>query len=197
MGVNTFPSSHLFANHIPTSTPENIYYADLFEINGRTWMIQGFGKTEAARIATNKNDKCMIGLDSVAIVQNGNTLEARLDQGGAASYSSGPCALHKLDVIAYCLSPEQTEKAYKPRDGKLEIVEVDNKVLASLCSTYPYPGALVPNFFTSSEVEYFHNKWRMTQRFLELTTGTVGTRFLLVPYMPLVQDKAELYRGFV
>lgn len=194
---NPFPKDSPFGHFVRSDTPENIYYADLFRINDRNWMIQGFGKTQAARIASGKKKDAMYATDSVALIREGDTLWGRYDLGAASSYDLELNKLHKLDIIAYCLDESQTIKAFAPRDGIREIVDVGVEILSALCATYPYPASLAYHFFTQHEVAHFTNPMRMTKRFIELTKGAAGTRFLLVPYMPVLVDKAALYSSFV
>lgn len=193
---NPFPKDSPFGNFVRSDTPENIFYADLFQMNGRNWMIQGYGKTNAARIATGKNSDFMYATDSVALIRKGDTLWGRYDLGASSNYDSELNKFHKLDAITYCLSEAQTIKAFAPTGGKREIVDVDYEVLSALCATYPYPASLAFHFFTQEEAEHFANPMRMTERFVELAKDTVGTKFLLIPYMPLVEEKAALYINF-
>ena len=190
------PTDHPFGHMIPSDTPENIYYADLFRINDHNWMIQGYGKSTAARIASDKKTEAMYATDAVAIIRDGDTLWGRYDPGALTTKNPELCALHKIDAIAYCLDEQQTTKAFEPRGGVREIVEVDSALLSSLCATYQYPAYMASHFFTESEFAYFANPYRMTQRFIELTQGAVGTKFLLVPYMATIEEKAALYSSF-
>jgi hypothetical protein len=194
---NSLPMNSLFANLIPTDTPENIYYADLFRIENRNWMIQGFGKSDAASIASYKDPDAMYATDAVAIIRDGDTLWGRYDPGAHSIVETEQSRKHKLDAIAYCLDEEQTIKAYAPRGGQREIVDAGATMLLALCARYPYPALLTPQFFTQQELEYLENPVRMTERFIELTKDIVSTKFLLVPYMPTVAEKAALYRSFV
>lgn len=194
---NPFPKDSPFGHFVRSDTPENIYYADLFRINDRNWMIQGFGKTNAVRIASGRKSDAMYATDSVALIRDGETLWGRYDLGAASSYDSELNKLHKLDAIAYCLNEAQTIKAFAQRDGMREIVNVGSEMLSALCATYPYPASLAFHFFAQQEVAHFTNPIRMTEHFIELTKGATGTRFLLVPYMPVVEDKAALYSSFV
>ena len=59
MTVTTNPFSHLEMS----KNADSIYYADLFKINNKICMITGFGKSQAARIAINKNNEADIARD--------------------------------------------------------------------------------------------------------------------------------------
>ncbi|WWW10908.1 hypothetical protein V7P26_07785 [Arcobacter cryaerophilus gv. pseudocryaerophilus] len=92
---------------------DSIYYADLFRINNKIWMIMGYGKSEVARIASNNIEEDDISRDSTAIKAKDNILEARFDIGAINTELDEETRnelskFHKVDYIAYCLSPEQT-----------------------------------------------------------------------------------------
>ncbi len=182
-----------FGHLIATDTPENIYYADLFCINDKNWMILGYGKSNAARIATNKIHALDMARDAVAIIRKDDELFARYDPGALSETDSELNALYKLDAIAYCLNEEQTIKAFDSVDDDREIADAGVEVLAALCATYMYPAYLAPHFFSQAEFKYFSSAKRMRERFVELTKNTKGTAFLLVPHMPKVEEKAALY----
>lgn len=193
---NTFPPDHPFSHLVRSDTPENIYYADLFRINNHNWMIQGYGKTTAARIASGKKSEAMYATDCVAIIRNGDTLCGRYDSGALSTKNPELHELHKLDAIAYCLNEEETIKVFKPRGGTREIVDVGVEVIASICATYPYPAYFAQHFFTHHELLHFSDPLRMTKRFVELTRGVPNIKFLIVPHMPTIEEKAALYNNF-
>lgn len=193
---NTFPPDHPLSHLVRSDTPESIYYADLFLINNHNWMIQGYGKTTAARIASNKKSEAMYATDSVAIIRSGDTLFGRYDPGALSTKNPKLHELHKLDAIAYCLSEEETIKVFKPRGGGREIIDVGPDILAAICATYPYPAYCAQHFFVEHELLYFADPLRMTKRFIELTQGVSGTKFLIIPHMPTIEEKAALYSSF-
>ena len=78
MTVTTNPFSHLEMS----KNADSIYYADLFKINNKICMITGFGKSQAARIAINKNNEADIARDAVAIIRENNILYGCYDPGG-------------------------------------------------------------------------------------------------------------------
>jgi len=192
-----YPPDHPFGHFIPSDAPENIYYADLFRIKDRNWMIQGYGKSTAARIAFDKKTDAMYATDTVGIIRDGNTLFGRYDPGALTTKDPDLCALHKIDAIAYCLDEKQTINEFEPRGGAREIVEADSALLSTLCATYSYPPYMAPYFFTPEALAYFSDPLRMKNRFIELTQGAVGTKFLIVPHMPTTEEKAALYCNFI
>lgn len=196
MGHNPYPPGHNFHHLVPSDTPENIYYADLFSIGGHTWMIQGSGKTKAARIASGGLSASMYATDAVAIIRDGVNIFGRYDAGAMNPNLPELHALHKIDALAYCLDEKQTFDLFDSRRLPLEIVDSDAYSLSLLCATYSYPAYMAPHFFQPDELSYFADERRMTARFRELTAGVSGVRFLLVPFMPSVEEKASLYKSF-
>src|SRR6185312_14712349 len=149
--TNRYPGSRPFSHLKPSDAPDSIYYADLFEINGHAWMIQGCGKTDAARIASNRNLEAMIATDAVAIIRDGDTLFGRYDPGALNTVKPELHKLHKLSAIAYCLDEEQTNWLVSQNRGKREIAVAGNRTLSSLCATYAYPAHMAPHFFSENE----------------------------------------------
>ena len=60
---------------------DSIYYADLFRIDNKIWMIMGHGKSDAARLASNRIEEDDLARDSVAIKVKNNILFAKCDFG--------------------------------------------------------------------------------------------------------------------
>ncbi len=199
MPTPSYPQDHPFSRFKPTDAAENIYYADLFRINNRNWMILGSGKSKAAMIASNDEKEAMYGTDSIAILREGDRLWARYDLGVLPTVTHENPELwtkHRLDAIAYCLDEEQTQFLAEASGTTHSIVSTGFRTLSSLCATYPYPAAMALHFFSTAEFERLSDPDRMMQRFAELTSGTKGTSFLLVPHMARVEEKADLYRTY-
>jgi hypothetical protein len=182
----------------PSAHADAIYHADLFRINGWNWMIGGIGKSRAAALASNGDSAADIARDTVAIIREGDELFGRYDPGAVPidpveRDRLHPC--HRLDAIAYCMSESETVQAYVERP--MTIAPVDNKMIGLMLSSLIYPAELAPFYFEPGELARLISRKRRLVRFLELTDGIVGTRFLVVPWMPTVEDKAALYARYV
>lgn len=173
---------------------ENIFYADLFTINGKNWMVMGEGKSTAARAACNKDLACDLARDGVALTRDGNDLYAHCDLGAFGSSVAAPVK-HKVDAIAYCVDPEHSPKVFS-KTGNV-IVEVDNNMVAALASSWPYTGSAAMSLVSAERWNELENPIRRLRLMTSLTEGVTSTKFLLVPYMPTVEDKADLYRNYV
>ena len=181
---------------VKSENADSIYYADLVRIHQKNWMILGCGKSTAAYIASGKDDTSMLAFDSVAIIRNDDhTLWGRFDA-GARRLDAEERPFEHLDAIAYCLSEEQTVKAYAPRNGVREILECGHELLFIFVANYPYPAACAEYVFSEDEYEYLANPHRMVQKFYELGLGAIGTKFLIVPFMSSVEEKAALYSNY-
>jgi hypothetical protein len=181
----------------PSAHADAIYHADLFHINGWNWMIGGIGKSRAAALASNGDSAADIARDTVAIIREGHGLLGRYDPGALPvepAKRDERYRSHKLDAIAYCLSASETAQAYV--DRPMTIAQVDNKMLGVMLSSQIYPADMAPFYFEPGELSRLISRNRRLVRFLELTEGIVGTSFLVVPWMPSVEDKAALYAGF-
>lgn len=173
---------------------ENIFYADLFTINGKNWMVMGEGKSTAARSACNKDPKCDLARDGVALTRNGDDLYAHFDLGASGVNAADPVK-HKVDAIAYCVEAKHSSKLFS-NTGNV-IVEADNNMVAAFASGWPYSGSAAMHLVTQQQWNELENPVRRLKFMTSLTDGVTSTKFLLVPYMPTVEDKADLYRNYV
>ena len=175
-----------------------IYEADLFVINGRTWMIGGTGKSQAATLASRGDAGADLARDSVGIIRDGDTLHGRFDPGALPIDPVERERRHrirKLDAIAYCMSAAETVHAFSHRP--CAIAPVDNKMIGWMLSSSMYPARWAPFYFDPGESARLLNRKLRLLRFLQLTEGIVDTRFLVLPWMPRVEAKAALYVNYV
>jgi hypothetical protein len=178
-------------------TADSIYYADLFAINGRSWLIMGAGKSEAARIATDNAKDADIGRDCFALSRRGEELFARFDPGALVRNPETSSTLHKwhkVDIVAYCFSESETEKAFANRS--IALLEADNELVGYFASVFPYPAYLAHHFVSGDKLEWLKNPARRLAQFKVLTSGVRNTIFVVVPFMPTVEQKAQLYCSF-
>lgn len=188
------PISNPFSYLEMSKNADSIYYADLFKINNKIWMITGFGKSQAARTAINKNDKADLARDAVAIIRDNNILYGRYDPGAINPVKKDLHALHKIDFIAYCLSDVQSQNFYLENPRVIE--EVNNNFVAIHLNDFHYTGSLTKYFCSSNYYNWLLDVQRGYDRFLELTDNITTTRFVVVPWMVTVEEKALLYTSF-
>jgi hypothetical protein len=171
---------------------DSIYYADLFRINKKIGMIMGYGKSEAARIATEKQEADDLSRDCVAIRNNNGILEGRFDPGGInPEVDSELFDFHTIDHIVYCLSPEQTDAIFTSNEKK--IVDCDLNTMTQLSVVYPFPAYIALSWFADLNVDYLQDPERRASKFQEVLQTCNFKKLGLVPYMPTVEDKAKLY----
>jgi hypothetical protein len=190
MTVTPNPFSHLEMS----KNADSIYYADLFKINNKIWMITGFGKSQAAKIAVNKNDKSYIAQDAVAIIRDNNILYGCYDSGAINSFAKDLPTLHKIDFIAYCLSDVQSQDFYLENPRAIE--EINNNFVAIHLNNFPYTGSTARYICSSNQYNWLSDVQRRYDRFLELTDNITTTQFVVVPWMVTVEEKALLYTSF-
>lgn len=182
----------------PSDLADSIYYADLFLINNLTWMIMGFGKSVAAYIASNKDGKSSVARDAVAITIKNGSLAGRYDPGGLNKDKINTLhRFYKIDIIAYCLSERETTQFNRKNQASLSIQATDNQMMGALSVQYPYPAYAAPLLFEPFENEALQNPSRREKRFIEITNQVRNVKYVLVPYMISVEEKAELYKNFV
>jgi len=177
-----------------SANADAIYESDLFAIAGRTWMIGGTGKTQAATIAAHSDAAAEIARDSVAIVREGDVLYGRFDPGALpidAEERGRRHKLWKLDAITYCLNATETVQSFG--EQLRVIIPADRRVIGLALSNRIYPARWAPFYFEPGELTRLLSRPLRLQRFLELTEGVKGTRFLLVPWMSRVEARAALY----
>ena len=174
---------------------ESIYYADLFRINGKVWALTGTGKSDAGRAATLSKQEDDLARDSVAFIRDGTTLMGRYDPGAInPALLNSLHTMHPLATVVYCLSEQETAKAFANRP--LELVQVDTETGGLLLSASVYHAPLFEHFFDDNESAYIYNSERRLRHWLQLTAGATNTRWLLAPWMPSASAKGALYASF-
>ncbi|MBD3611823.1 MAG: hypothetical protein HUJ13_05335 [Hydrogenovibrio crunogenus] len=172
---------------------DSIYYADLFRINNEIWMIMGYGKSDAARIASGKRSDDDIGRDCIAIRNNNGTLEGRYDPGAInPKAKDGLSDFYKIDHIVYCLSPEQTDEVFDSQDKV--ILNCPLETMMHLCIIYPYSAYAAQAVFSHDELAYLNDPARRSNKFYEIVSSCNFRNLGIAPYMNTVEEKAELYR---
>lgn len=149
----------------------------MFRIESLTWMIMGYGKSEAARLASNKERKRDLSRDCVAIREVNGELQGRYDPGGINPEvkESGLFDFHKINCVAYCLSPEDTDTFYK--NGERAIRIIDKKIMSQLSASYPYPAYVAPQLFSQNELLWLNSSNRRIER-LSLRAATHSAQWL-------------------
>lgn len=181
----------MFATLRASDHAESIYYADLFRINGKVWALTGTGKSDAGMAATARKREDDLARDSVAFLPENEMLMGRYDPGAINPELHELHAWHPLVAVVYCLSQEETDKAFANRP--LELVDVDPKTIGLLLSKSVYPAPLVPHFFDDDEQAYLYNDERRLLQWFKLTASASSVRWLLAPWMPTAADKGALY----
>ena len=171
---------------------ESIYYADLFRNNGKVWALTGTGKSDAGRAATARKREDDIGRDSNAYVRDGVMLKGRYDPGAInPGLLESLHTFHPVVAVVYCLSEQETAKAFANRP--LELIDVDSGTLGLMLSKSLYPPPMVQHFFDDKELAFLYDDARRLRTWLQMTSGCQNVRWLLSPWMPSADEKGALY----
>jgi len=173
---------------------DSIYYADLFNIHGKVWMIMGCGKSTAARIASNKAADADIARDGVALIEKNKQLFGRYDLGAIGAHADPEStlhALHQIDFIAFCLNEQETAQLFGREQRKLRTTTAEK--MAKLSVINPYPASTAMFVCTPDEYISYQAPERREKKFIELVSSSNFCNFLLVPFMASPEEKAALY----
>lgn len=173
---------------------DSIYYADLFSIHGKVWMIMGCGKSAAARIASNKEEDADIARDGVAITEKNKQLFGRYDIGASGAHADPTSTLHafhEINFMAFCLNEQETEEVFGDRPRKL--IATTAEAMAKLSVVNPYPASAAQLVCSPDEIKTYAAPELRERRFMEIVSATEFDTFLLVPFMATVDEKAVLY----
>jgi hypothetical protein len=183
---------------IKSDLSENIYYADLFQIGKNIWMIMGYGKSDAARIASNRDSSCDYSRDCVAISTVNSELFGRFDPGAInTEIDQSLFTQRKVDIVAYCLSPEQTQKIYIELKRDFEIIEINNELMSQLSVIYPWSAwAASDKLYSREELAYLRDPERRMQKFKSVTDEVKNVKFVILPFMNAVEEKAAMYTNY-
>jgi hypothetical protein len=174
---------------------DSIYYADMFHIESLTWMIMGFGKSDAARLASSKERARDLSRDCVAIREVSGELQGRYDPGGInPEVTGGLFDFHKINCVAYCLSPDETSRIYQGENRDIRII--DKEIMSQISVSYPYPAYVAPQLFSEDELLWLSNRSRRIEQFLKVVSRVHDVFFVIVPYMESAAQKASLYVSF-
>ena len=158
----------------------------------------GYGKSEAARIASNNIEEDDISRDSTAIKAKDNILEARFDIGAINTELDEETRnelskFHKVDYIAYCLSPEQTLEIC---NDQKKIIDVSLDKMSICSSIYVYPGCGAQMVFSQKELIDLNDTKRRITKFKEIVSQVKDIKLLFIPYMETLEEKANLYKEY-
>jgi hypothetical protein len=184
-------------NFIVSPRADQIFYADAFVIEGRGCLVMGHGKTEMCRLATDKVRDVEIGPDHICLIREGDCLYAQFEMIQTCdAYVPTP---HPVHHMIRCLSDAETARAFGPGPRSLSLTDYDEFVrLCHFNITYN-PDLLGALRSEMGPVRYgeFASPARRVERFRALTSGVPGMRFIVVPWMDSVEEKAKMLREYL
>ena len=174
----------------------NIYYSDMFIINGRGCLIMGHGKSHCARIASGDSRSNEVGQDLICLSRTGDELFGHYEMSHVPNvFKPEPS---KIEVFVRCLSEEETNKTFN--GNKLDILFAEHDSFFQACRfniTFTVdPMGTLRQSLGNRYPEYVDHDQRGI-RFHKLTSGLPGAKYLVLPWMPSVEEKATLLKSNV
>ena len=171
----------------------DIYYSDMFLINGKGCLVIGHGKSDCAQIASDKNRENEVGQDSICLSRKGDDLYGHFEMSHIPdSFEPKP---HKINTFVRCLSKEETEQTFNGR--KLEILLAEHDSFFQSCRfniTFTVdPMGLLRKSLGERYAEYVDQDQR-GHCFYDITRGLKDIKYLVLPWMPSVEEKSELLK---
>ncbi|MBD1381492.1 hypothetical protein [Metabacillus arenae] len=185
---------------VASERPNNIFYGDVCKVNNKGCLIFGFGKTQAARIASesDEDDSNMIATDMACLTNdNDNNVYGHFEMEVRHKKVKDPINDRvKIHYLLRMLNEEETTTLYKGKH--LHIIEVayDFFIKASQFNiTFVAPeGFLPPRPEGFPETE--KDPQKRIDIFKELTQKS-DVRSFLVPWMDSVTSKGELINSYL
>ncbi len=160
---------------------KEIFYGDIFKVNGKGCLFFGHGKTKAGRVATNQNSDEEITLDFAELERVGDDVYGRFNMPEIpnlpSTNSNTPSEI--LEVYLKCLSVEETNRLSV--DSPLQIKEVNLEEFAK-----------ISNFNIN-----FNKRESSIEKFISITKNSSVKRFLLVPWMDSHESKGKLIAAHI
>lgn len=162
---------------------KEVFYGDIFVINGKGCLLFGSGKTKAGREASLDDEKNEIALDFACIERVGQTVYGSFDLPSSfprIGMNPNPNTTRvELTVFIRFLNQDETNHYYK--NGILQIREIS-----------------YDDFINLSEFNICFNLGNIgLEIFRELTHNSNVDKFLIVPWMDSHQTKGDMLRNYI
>ncbi|MGH1142126.1 hypothetical protein [Bacillus pseudomycoides] len=183
---------------ITTERPNSIFYGDIFKIHNQGCLVFGSGKSQASRIASNsrENEDAEVALDFACLTREEEILYGHFESHIRAPHIEDPINKKvKLNYFIRMLDEKETEQMFKEKELGIVQVNYDDFIRLSTFNI-TFSGqellSILPGF---PSVET--NPQKRIEQFVELTSATDITGFLLVPWTEKVEQKAELIEKYI
>ncbi|HZG86678.1 hypothetical protein [Paenibacillus sp.] len=168
---------------LKTDRPNNIFYGDLFDINGKGCLIFGSGKTKACRVAGED-----IALDFVCLTREGDEVFGHFEMFMKLDGSPDPINQRKrIDYFVRMLDQIETSQSNNVHHGNIISVSYDEFVKLSrfnICFTIGFE-----TLETSPE--------KRITNFLNLTKNADIKEFIVVPWKSSHEEKGTIIKKHI
>jgi len=178
---------------IKTTSLDNIFYGDLFIINGSGCLIFGTGKTKAGRTASDNLENNEIALDFACLTREEQNLFGHFEIPTETSIIPDPiCLKVKIDFLIRMLSEEETIRIKQINNLQHlnSIIRIDlvDFISASIFNiTFTIPEGTYTPFMDQNRVSIFE----------EITKQAEIKECLLVPWMSSHIEKGEILKNYI
>ncbi|QTP14788.1 hypothetical protein [Serratia symbiotica] len=174
---------------------KNVYYADVHIINGKGCFFTGSGKSECGRLASSNPEKSIY--DSVGLTRIGQELFAYYDPIMIPAMNKkfpDTNSLIKIENFIFCFTDQSTESIFK--DNKKEILECGSNEFVqiskfNICLTAD-PLGLIKGKLGDDEYYDLIDENKRGFRFIETIDGVINAKYIGLPWMDSIEEKAKL-----
>jgi hypothetical protein len=140
-----------------------------------------------------EGDRDLLSPGGVALRIDAGTLVARFDQGlviDAAHDTTGLTCWRRVDALAYCLTVEQTQRAYPGRERAAR--QLTARAIGQLTAALPYHGWLARSRLSEADWARVSDPSQRLALLTRIDTECPGVACVTLPWMPEPSARAAL-----
>ncbi|HEX7635495.1 MAG TPA: hypothetical protein VF427_09490 [Noviherbaspirillum sp.] len=183
---------------VPASDLLNIFYSDLFVINGKGTLFMGHGKSDCAWQACGKLKDNEIGQDFICLTRSGDHLLGHYQPYMVPpSYVGRP---QSINVLVRCLSEKETNDIFKGDTPTMLFADFNGFMQASrfnICFTGEEVMPMMCRHVSPVLYADFVDPDKRGWRFHDLVSPVPDLKFMVMPWMPTAAERVTLLHQFV
>lgn len=171
----------------------NIFYSDMFIVNGKGCLIMGHGKSHCGRLASNHNE---VGQDHICLSRDNEHLYGHFEMTHMPpSFSPKP---QKIVTLVRCLSKVETENMFGDNEREVMFANQNNFFQSckfNICFTVD-PLGMLQRELGERYLEYSNDDHR-GNRFFNLISNNENLKYVVLPWMNDINEKAKMLKAYV